>query len=97
LIATVSKETIQADKEKAICEKDEAECSIIRNEALKLQSECEVQLIEVEKILNIAAAAVKNIQRNSIDELKGTKAPSEAVASLFKCLCIIYDEKPCTC
>jgi dynein heavy chain len=89
LLETVQREQEEADKQKAICERDEIECNIIKEEATKMKQECQIDVDEAETILERCRKELDNILRKDIDELKGMKNPNEAVRLLFQALCII--------
>ena len=89
LLETVQREQEDADKKKAICEKDEIECNIVKEEATKLKEECQIEVDAAEQILEKAKKELEQINRKDIDELKGMKNPTEAARLLFQALCII--------
>jgi dynein heavy chain len=91
IIINVQKGQIEADKTRAICEKEETECNRIKDAANKLKAECQIEVNKAEVILAQAAASLTKIKVADIDELKGMKAPTEAVKLLFQCLCIMLD------
>jgi hypothetical protein len=89
LLATVERDTAEADKVKAVVSVDEAVAKGEADKVSEIKRECEADLEEAMPALNAAIKALDTLTKNDITEVKGMKSPPAAVKMVLEAVCII--------
>lgn len=81
-----------ADAKKLICEGEEKECNIQRDEANALRADCQQDLDRVLPLLDQAAAALDKITQDDMTQLKSYVNPPPAAAIVMEGVCYVFNE-----
>ena len=83
LIATIQKESIDAEKTRSTVSVEEAACNKKADSCKAIRDECEEALKEALPALEMAAKAVSQINKKELGEIRGMAAPSEKIKKVW--------------
>ena len=89
----IAKETVEADKVKAVVEVDEKKASEEAAAVKAIKDECESDLAEAMPMLEAALKALDTLTKADITEVKNMKSPPSAVKLVMEAVCIIRGRK----
>ena len=92
LLINLTKNQKDADAKKLVCEGEEKECNITRNEANTLRTDCQKDLDRVLPLLDQAAAALDKITQDDMTQLKSYVNPPLAAATVLEGVCYVFNE-----
>lgn len=92
LLVNLQKNQKDADAKKLICEGEERECNIQRDEANTLRADCQRDLDRVLPLLDQAAAALDKITQDDMTQLKSYVNPPAAAAIVMEGVCYVFNE-----
>lgn len=92
LLVNLQKNQKDADAKKMICEGEEKECNIQRDEANTLRADCQRDLDRVLPLLDQAAAALDKITQDDMTQLKSYVNPPLAAAIVMEGVCYVFNE-----
>ena len=92
LLVNLQKNQKDADAKKLICEGEERECNIQRDEANHLRADCQQDLDRVLPLLDQAAAALDKITQDDMTQLKSYVNPPVAAAIVMEGVCYVFNE-----
>jgi len=85
LVAQMQKQTAEANEEKAKADNVAQQASIASEAAGKIKSQAAGELAEAQPAMEAAKRAVAGLDKNSLNELKGFKAPPKGVEKVTGC------------
>jgi len=94
LLVKVSADKIEADKIKAVVEKDAAEVSVQAAEVRVVQEDAQKDLDVALPALKAAEDALAKLDKKDITEVKSFAKPPKAVQTVMEAVCILLGEKP---
>ena len=92
MLQNLQKEQKKADNDRLICESEEKECNIQREQANQMKDDCQRDLDQVLPILNKAVKALENLNRDDITKIKSYSLPPKALDYVMQGLCITLGE-----
>lgn len=92
LLANLQKSQKDADAKKAVCEGEEKECNIQRDEANKMEADCKRDLDEVLPALDEAAEALDKISQEDMTQLKSYVNPPVSASVVMEGICYAFNE-----
>ncbi|CAK86503.1 unnamed protein product (macronuclear) [Paramecium tetraurelia] len=91
LLKKIKKRQQDADQKRMVCEQDEKECSVQREEANSLRNLCQTQLNNVIPLLKQATDALEKISREDMILLKSFIYPPPSAAIVMEGLCYAFE------
>ena len=91
MLINLQKKQKEADSKKQICEADERECNVKREEATVLKNDCQSDLDKVLPILAEAAKALEEISKDEISQMRALPNPPPSAAIVMEGLCYIFN------
>lgn len=82
----------EADAKKTICQAEEKECNVTRDEANALRADCQKDLDRVLPLLDQASAALDKISQDDMTQLKSFVKPPPAAAIVMEGVCYVFGE-----
>ncbi|CAD8045721.1 unnamed protein product [Paramecium sonneborni] len=92
LLKNIQKKQKEADQTRLICEYDEQQCSLKREEANQLKDICQKQLDNVLPLLSKATEALEKITKDDMILLKSFQKPPPSAAVVMQGLCYAFQE-----
>lgn len=92
LLVVLQKNQKDADAKKLICQGEERQCNIQRDEANALRADCKKELDRVLPLLDQAAAALDKITPDDMTQLKSFVNPPASAAIVMEGVCYIFNE-----
>jgi dynein heavy chain len=92
MLQNLQKEQKKADNDRLICESEERECNLQREQANQMKDDCQKDLDQVLPILNKAVKSLENLSRDDITKIKSYTKPPTALDYVMQGLCIILGE-----
>lgn len=84
----------QVDKEREIAGEEAKSAKEQKDKATLIKNDCDAALALVMPIYNKAMKAVNELKAADVNEMKGTKVPSEGLKTVAKVLCLFFNVKP---
>eukprot|EP00667_Euglena_gracilis_P000033 EG_transcript_33 len=94
LIATIERESAEAEKTRRVVAVEEAACNKKADGCKLIRDECEEALKEALPALEMAAKAVSQINKKELGEIRAMTAPSEKIKRVLEAVCVCLDEAP---
>ena len=94
LIQEIDEFVAEASKERAAVAVEEAQASEIAANARAVRDDCEASLALALPAMNAATAAVSQIDKKQLVELKSLQNPSEKIKRVIEAVCIVLDVRP---
>jgi dynein heavy chain len=94
LIETVKHNTVDANKQKAFVQVEEAKCGEQAASAGAMKADCEKDLAEAIPALEGAINALKTLSKGDIVEVKAMKKPPPGVKLTMTAVCMMFNIKP---
>ncbi len=92
LLINLQKNQKDADAKKLVCEGEERECNIQRDEANALRADCQQDLDRVLPLLDQAAAALDKITQDDMTQLKSYVNPPLSAAIVMEGVLYVFNE-----
>lgn len=92
LLVNLQKSRAEADAKKAVCQGEEKECNIQRDEANILRADCQRDLDQVIPLLEEAAQALDKITQDQMTQLKSYVNPPVSAAVVMEGVCYAFNE-----
>lgn len=92
LLANLQVNQKEADAKKKICEGQEKQCNIQRDEANTLRADCQRDLDKVLPLLDQASAALDKITQDDMNTLKSYTNPPVSAAVVMEGVCYVFGE-----
>eukprot|EP00668_Euglena_longa_P039207 GGOE01050460.1.p1 GENE.GGOE01050460.1~~GGOE01050460.1.p1 ORF type:complete len:2722 (-),score=1086.70 GGOE01050460.1:98-8140(-) len=94
LIAKIEKDSAEAEKTRQMVSVEEAECAKKAEAAKAIKDDCETQLADVMPALEQAQAAVQDLDKKALGEVRSMAAPSDKIKRVIEAVCVMLDEQP---
>lgn len=91
MLINLQKKQKEADAKKQLCEADERECNIKREEAGALKNDCQQDLDKVLPLLAAAAEALDKITKDDMTQLKSFNTPPASAAIVMEGMCYAFN------
>lgn len=82
----------EADAKKKVCEQEEKDCNVQRDQANALQADCQRDLDRVLPLLDQASAALDKITQDDMTQLKSYNKPPPAAGIVMEGVCYVFGE-----
>ncbi|KAL4494234.1 hypothetical protein ABPG73_018753, partial [Tetrahymena malaccensis] len=92
MLINLQKKQKEADAKREVCESEERDCKIQKDNANALKEDCQRELDKVLPILAEAVKILSKISKDDINILKSFQNPSPSVVLVFEGLCYAFDE-----
>ena len=94
LIATIERESKEAEKTRSVVAVEEQECTKKAEAAAVIKEDCETQLADALPALQQAQTAVQDLDKKALGEVRGMAAPSDKIKKVIEAVCVMLEEAP---
>ena len=92
MLLNLTQKAKEADAERLVCEAEERECNVQREEANQLKNDCQKDLDQVLPLLRNAVKALESLSKDDITTIKSFNQPPKALDIVMQGLCYVLGE-----